>query len=46
MSRISKTVGEVLMLAGFAVVGDYESSTIRDAQSKAFQQSVNWLNAH
>lgn len=31
---------------GFAVVGEYESQQINDAQAKAFQSMLNWLNTH
>ena len=31
---------------GFAVAGEYESKSIMDAQSKAFDGMVRWLNAH
>lgn len=31
---------------GFAVVGEYESQTIKEAQSKAFEGMVRWLDAH
>ncbi|KAK5078688.1 hypothetical protein LTR64_002897 [Lithohypha guttulata] len=31
---------------GFAVVGEYESQKINDAQSKAFDGMLAWLNAH
>lgn len=35
-----------LTITGFAVVGDYESKAINDAQSRAFNGMVRWLNAH
>jgi len=31
---------------GFAVVGEYESQGIMDAQARAFDGMVRWLNAH
>jgi len=31
---------------GFAVYGDYDSATIREAQGEAFQQMLNWLKSH
>ncbi|KAK5956781.1 hypothetical protein OHC33_002269 [Knufia fluminis] len=31
---------------GFAVVGEYESQGIMDAQAKAFDGMIRWLNAH
>lgn len=31
---------------GFAVVGEYESQKINDAQAKAFQSMLEWLKAH
>ncbi|KAI4216756.1 MAG: hypothetical protein LQ351_000705 [Letrouitia transgressa] len=31
---------------GFAVVGEYEDSKIKDAQKTAFEQMVSWLKSH
>lgn len=31
---------------GFAVVGEYEDSKIKEAQKSAFEQMVGWLKAH
>ena len=31
---------------GFAVVGEYDDQTIKEAQSKAFGQMLQWLEAH
>jgi len=32
--------------AGFAVVGNYDEAHIKEAQSKAFDQMLAWLNTH
>lgn len=37
---------ERLTAPGFAVAGDYESKTIEQAQGRAFEGMVRWLNAH
>ena len=31
---------------GFAVVGEYEDPKIKEAQSSAFEQMVQWLKSH
>ncbi|SPJ91501.1 uncharacterized protein FTOL_13516 [Fusarium torulosum] len=31
---------------GFAVVGEYQDSSIKDAQATAYDQMLNWLKAH
>jgi hypothetical protein len=31
---------------GFAVVGDYEDATIKEAQEMAFNQMLKWLKEH
>ncbi|KAL9042951.1 MAG: hypothetical protein Q9214_003638 [Letrouitia sp. 1 TL-2023] len=31
---------------GFAVVGEYENSKIKDAQKTAFEQMISWLKSH
>ncbi|KAI1623636.1 Alpha/Beta hydrolase protein [Exophiala viscosa] len=31
---------------GFAVYGDYDSASIREAQEEAFQQMLKWLQSH
>ncbi|KAL9614234.1 MAG: hypothetical protein Q9167_001255 [Letrouitia subvulpina] len=31
---------------GFAVVGEYEDSKIKDAQKTAFEQMISWLKSH
>lgn len=32
--------------SGFAVYGDYDSATIKDAQQSAFQQILSWIKSH
>lgn len=32
--------------AGFAVVGEYEDPKIKEAQSSAFKQMLQWLKSH
>lgn len=33
-------------VVGFAVIGEYEDTKIKEAQKEAFKQMVGWLNAH
>ena len=33
-------------LTGFAVVGEYEDAKIKEAQSEAFEQMLQWLKSH
>jgi hypothetical protein len=33
-------------LSGFAVYGDYDSVTIKEAQQSAFQQILTWVQSH
>lgn len=35
-----------LTVAGFAVLGDYDDSKIKDAQRQAFGQLLGWLQSH
>jgi hypothetical protein len=34
------------VISGFAVVGDYKESHIKDAQASAFDQMLSWLKKH
>ena len=31
---------------GFAVVGEYEDNTIKEAQAQAFEQMLKWIKDH
>lgn len=35
-----------LLIAGFAVFGDYEDAHIKDAQATAHVQMLKWLKEH
>lgn len=35
-----------VLLLGFAVVGQYEDSGIKEAQATAYDQMLSWINAH
>lgn len=34
------------MVPGFAVVGEYQDQSIKDAQSTAYDQMLAWLQNH
>jgi hypothetical protein len=34
------------LIAGFAVVGEYQDPKIREAQTAAFEQMLSWLKNH
>jgi hypothetical protein len=35
-----------LTLPGFAVVGEYESESIKEAQATAYEQMLKWVKDH
>lgn len=38
--------GQLMITLGFAVVGEYQDSSIKDAQATAYDQMLDWLEAH
>ena len=37
---------QMLKVSGFAVVGEYQDQSIKDAQATAFDQMLNWIQSH
>ena len=43
---ISHIAALLTVFSGFAVYGDYDSVTIKEAQQSAFQQILTWVQSH